>query len=157
MVGTGVENDSLKEKPLVEVVGDKTIVRLLDPSHVISRMHIELYKKDGDWFLKDLGSLNGSAVLTEVWLDSHSQRISRRRYFRKIEWQWNLRAWIQTWPRPVPNCNFHATLVSLETATWYAITAIVMLSWPPREFAISVSLVVIDLGFAFLLHASRIS
>jgi serine/threonine protein kinase len=55
----------LEEKPLVVTEGDKMIVKVIDPGHYISRRHVELSKQNGQWYIKDLGSLNGTGVLTD--------------------------------------------------------------------------------------------
>ena len=62
----------LEERPLATTEGDKMMVKVVDPGHYISRMHIELFKDSGRWYVKDLGSLNGTAVLTDLgWRAIH--------------------------------------------------------------------------------------
>jgi hypothetical protein len=62
----------LEEKPLVITEGDKMFVKVVDPGHYTSRMHVELFKEGGHWYIKDLGSLNGTAILTDLgWRSIH--------------------------------------------------------------------------------------
>ncbi len=51
---------------------DKIEVYVFDPYRWISRRHFEIFEKGGEWFFRDLGSLNRSAILVgdkpvEVW------------------------------------------------------------------------------------------
>ena len=55
--------ESLQSKPYLKVEGETTFVKLTDPGSYISRTHIELFEKGGIWCVRDLGSLNGSAIL----------------------------------------------------------------------------------------------
>lgn len=55
----------LEERPLTEESVDKTFIKLVDPGNYISRMHAEIFEEKGIWYLKDLGSLNGTGVLTD--------------------------------------------------------------------------------------------
>jgi serine/threonine protein kinase len=77
LVGETVTNskldiDSFGEKPAVEVAGDRMNIKVSDPGHYISRMHVEIFQKGQEWFLRDLGSLNGTGVLTETgWQSVH--------------------------------------------------------------------------------------
>lgn len=56
----------LEEKPSIEVSSDKMLVKVVDPGNYISRLHAEIYESGGRWYLKDLGSLNRTAVLTDA-------------------------------------------------------------------------------------------
>ncbi|MEM1576137.1 MAG: protein kinase [Archaeoglobaceae archaeon] len=52
--------------------GDTLEVYVYDPYKWISRKHFEIFEEKGEWYFRDLGSLNKSAVLvgdkqTEVW------------------------------------------------------------------------------------------
>ncbi len=52
--------------------GDVIEVWISDPYNWISRRHFEIFEKNGKWFIKDLGSLNRTAVRTrgmlkEIW------------------------------------------------------------------------------------------
>ncbi len=63
----------LEEKPSVEVSSDKTVIKIVDPGSYISRLHAEIFESNGTWFLKDLGSLNGTAILGDSgWQPIHS-------------------------------------------------------------------------------------
>jgi pSer/pThr/pTyr-binding forkhead associated (FHA) protein len=47
-------------------------IYVFDPYRWISRRHFEIFERGGEWFFRDLGSLNRSAVLAgdrlvEVW------------------------------------------------------------------------------------------
>jgi serine/threonine-protein kinase len=55
----------LEEKPSIEVSTDKLVIKVVDPGNYISRLHAELFESNGKWHVKDLGSLNGTAVLTD--------------------------------------------------------------------------------------------
>lgn len=55
--------ESLRLKPYARTEGDTTLVKLADPWSYISRAHVELLERNGSWYVRDLGSLNGSAVL----------------------------------------------------------------------------------------------
>lgn len=55
--------ESLRSKPYAKVEGDATLLKLADPGSYVSRNHIELFERGGMWYVRDLGSLNGSAVL----------------------------------------------------------------------------------------------
>ena len=55
--------ESLRSKPHIRIEKDVTVVRLADPGSYISRNHAELFERNGAWYVRDLGSLNGSAVL----------------------------------------------------------------------------------------------
>ncbi len=48
----------------VEIVnmGDYVMVRVYDPYHYISRVHCKIYRLGKTWYIKDLGSLNKTAV-----------------------------------------------------------------------------------------------
>jgi serine/threonine protein kinase len=62
----------LEEKPSVEVSGDKTVIKVVDPGNYISRLHAEIFEEDETWYLKDLGSLNGTAILGDSgWQPIH--------------------------------------------------------------------------------------
>lgn len=58
--------ETLRSKPNVRVEGDRTLVKLVDPGVYISRAHVEIFEKGGGWYVKDSGSLNGSAILSET-------------------------------------------------------------------------------------------
>ncbi|MEM2550197.1 MAG: FHA domain-containing protein, partial [Nitrososphaerota archaeon] len=60
------------EKVKVLKSGDVMEVRVQDPYNWISRRHFEIFREGGKWFIKDLGSLNRTAVhtrgsLREIW------------------------------------------------------------------------------------------
>jgi len=62
----------LEEKPTVEEKTDKLLIKLVDPGCYISRMHAEIFEESGRWYLKDLGSLNRTAILTDKgWIIIH--------------------------------------------------------------------------------------
>ncbi|MEM2677503.1 MAG: protein kinase [Thermofilaceae archaeon] len=61
-----------RAKVVVDKRGDIMEVRVIDPYKWISRNHFEIFYKGGKWFIKDLGSLNRTAIrveghLIEVW------------------------------------------------------------------------------------------
>ncbi|MGC8988160.1 protein kinase domain-containing protein [Infirmifilum sp.] len=61
-----------EEKVVVEREGDAIYVKVADPYKWISRMHFEIFRSGGKWYIRDLGSLNRTAVQTkgrtvEVW------------------------------------------------------------------------------------------
>ena len=58
--------ETLRSKPITRGEGDKTLVKLVDPGLYISRVHVEIFEKGGAWYVKDSGSLNGSAILLET-------------------------------------------------------------------------------------------
>lgn len=72
---TGVEGYSraeLKKKVVVERRGDVMEIKVFDPYKWISRNHFEIFYRGGKWYIKDLGSLNRTAVrvegqMIEVW------------------------------------------------------------------------------------------
>ncbi len=64
--------EMLEEKSTVEVSSDKTVIKVVDPGRYISIVHAEIYEAGKNWFVKDLGSLNGTAVLTDSgWKSIH--------------------------------------------------------------------------------------
>lgn len=71
-IGLGSLGSTEDKSPYVERSGDRMLVKIDDPGHFISRMHIELFRSEGKWFARDLGSLNGSAVMTDSgWVPLH--------------------------------------------------------------------------------------
>ena len=67
-----VNEYSLTEKVKVIRHGDSMEVLVKDPYNWISRRHFEIYRLSGKWYIRDLGSLNKTAVLTrgevrEIW------------------------------------------------------------------------------------------
>ncbi|MEM0235893.1 FHA domain-containing serine/threonine-protein kinase [Thermofilum sp.] len=64
--------DPMRKRVVVEKRGDIMEIRVIDPYKWISRNHFEIFYKGGRWYIKDLGSLNRTAVqvegrLVEVW------------------------------------------------------------------------------------------
>jgi len=52
--------------------GDTTYVYIHDPNHWVSRMHFEIFRQGNKWFIRDLGSLNYTAIVyggvfKEIW------------------------------------------------------------------------------------------
>lgn len=76
-VGTIVtsERDSFvatQEKCEIRQEGDSYLVKIPDPLCYVSRRHAELFSAQGDWYVRDLGSLNKTAVYSgggwvELW------------------------------------------------------------------------------------------
>jgi len=51
------------DKVVTRIEGDNLYVYVADEKSYISRLHAELVRKGGEWYLRDLGSLNKTAVL----------------------------------------------------------------------------------------------
>ncbi|QOJ78651.1 protein kinase [Infirmifilum lucidum] len=73
MTGVYREEDGVKGGWVhVEKYGDVIEVRVHDPYNWISRRHFEIFEKGGKWFIRDLGSLNRTAIrvkgeVKEIW------------------------------------------------------------------------------------------
>jgi serine/threonine protein kinase len=75
--GTSVERvgELIKKTDRIEVIKEKdvTYVYVHDPYRWISRNHFEIYESNGKWYIRDLGSLNKTAIyyegnLREIWV-----------------------------------------------------------------------------------------
>ncbi len=62
------------EKPFTVVVdGRQMMILIHDPKRYVSRYHLELVRKEDGWYLRDLGSLNRTALLVEGrWIVVHA-------------------------------------------------------------------------------------
>jgi serine/threonine-protein kinase len=75
--GTSITSSAVSEYSLADRVnvvrhGDYMEVFVKDPFNWISRRHFEIYRMGGKWYIRDLGSLNRTAVLSggqlrEIW------------------------------------------------------------------------------------------
>lgn len=84
--GQGGTNTSSEHGPLVATQdkceirqeGDSYLVKIPDPLCYISRRHAELFSAQGGWYVRDLGSLNKTAVYSgDKWVElwrGHSQQ-----------------------------------------------------------------------------------
>jgi serine/threonine protein kinase len=75
--GTSIEKigEIIEKTDRIKVIKerDKTYVNIHDPYRWISRNHFEIYENEGKWYIRDLGSLNRTAVyykgnLREIWV-----------------------------------------------------------------------------------------
>ena len=60
-------------KNIIVLKNDIIYVYLRDPYNWVSRKHFEIYERSGEWYIRDLGSLNRTAVdvgtgLKEIWV-----------------------------------------------------------------------------------------
>jgi len=65
--------EGISEKVMVIRESDTTYVYIQDPYKWISRRHFEIFEKGGRWYIRDLGSLNRTAVryggvVKEIWV-----------------------------------------------------------------------------------------
>ncbi|MEM1542838.1 MAG: FHA domain-containing serine/threonine-protein kinase [Ignisphaera sp.] len=77
-IGTIVEMrggliEAINNRIKVVKEGDITYIYVRDPYRWVSRNHFEIYEEDGKWYIRDLGSLNRTAIyykgdLREVWI-----------------------------------------------------------------------------------------
>lgn len=70
IIGRGEDPD----KPVdIEQSGDRAYVKIYDPGMYISRNHCMIFRKGSKWFIKDLGSLNKTAIYRQDqgWIIVH--------------------------------------------------------------------------------------
>uniref|UniRef100_A0A7C5YZI5 non-specific serine/threonine protein kinase n=1 Tax=Ignisphaera aggregans TaxID=334771 RepID=A0A7C5YZI5_9CREN len=62
------------DKVVTRIEGNNLYIYINDEKSYISRLHVELIRKENDWYLRDLGSLNKTAVLEGgEWKIIHKQ------------------------------------------------------------------------------------
>jgi serine/threonine protein kinase len=60
---------SRKKKVNIIKERDRMFIKIPDPKRFISSIHLEIFEKNGKWFIKDLGSLNKTALfLKDRWI-----------------------------------------------------------------------------------------
>lgn len=79
LIGTSVEMkgsfiEAADDRIKVVREGDVTYIYVRDPYRWVSRNHFEIYEEGEKWYIRDLGSLNRTAIyykgdLREVWID----------------------------------------------------------------------------------------
>jgi len=65
--------ENIPERVRIIREGDTTYVYIQDPYKWVSRRHFEIFEREGSWYIRDLGSLNRTAIrhgemVKEIWV-----------------------------------------------------------------------------------------
>lgn len=90
-VSTGGKDAFVATRDRCEIVqeGDSRIIKIPDPLCYISRRHAEIFSAAGGWYIRDLGSLNKTAVYSRgSWMELWKRHGERSQPFRLEGGEW---------------------------------------------------------------------